>query len=368
MVDCENTTHTENRMKKLELLNIFLTERLNTAANEIFGAVKGTIVEYQTEIVRSKEENNHLRKLLDIAAQRVLLQTDCHAIHLTEDASSPEQQHREQEWTPGLGQEDPEPTQIKEEQELRNSPEEEQLQGLESETKGESIYTPPFVKSNCDQDPHQPSHLPKTVDNRGDSLARTISNNHIKIENEGEGYSTSEPTSDLQRVFTVNSDCLAARSENSAQPNINNRIQRGLSEYEAPQPQETYERESIGLHIHVRDQNTTKLPQQRSPYQTQGIQRVYPCRECGKCFNFSCQLEVHMRWHSKERPFSCSVCRKSFTTISLLRRHHRIHTGEKPYRCHICGKCFNQSAHLNTHFKIHPGERPHSWKMAQAKC
>ncbi|XP_038826768.1 gastrula zinc finger protein XlCGF48.2-like [Salvelinus namaycush] len=368
MVDCENTTHTENKMKKLELLNIFLTERLTTAANEIFGAVKGTIVEYQTEIVRSKEENNHLRKLLDIAVQRVLLQKDCHTIHLTEDASSPEQQHREQAWTPGLGQEDPEPTQIKEEQELRNSPEDEQLQGLESETKGESIYTPSFLKSNCDQDPPQPSHLPQTVNNReGDSLARTISNKHIKIENEGEGYSTLEPTSDLQHVFTVNSDCLAARSENSAQPNINNRIQRGLSEYEAPQPQGTYERESIGLHIHVRDQNTTKLPQQRSPYQAQGIQRVYPCRECGKCFNFSCQLEVHMRWHSKERPFSCSVCRKSFTTISLLRRHHRIHTGEKPYRCHICGKCFNQSAHLNTHFKIHPGERPHSWKMAQSK-
>ncbi|CAB1354043.1 unnamed protein product, partial [Coregonus sp. 'balchen'] len=116
MVDCENTAHTENKMKKLELLKIFFTERLAAAADEIFGAVKGTIVEYQTEIVRSKEENNHLRKLLDIAVQRVLLQT--------------------------------------------------------------------------------------------------------------------------------------ARSENSAQPNINNRIQRGLSEYKAPQPQGTYERESIGLHIH----------------------------------------------------------------------------------------------------------------------
>ncbi|CDR00075.1 unnamed protein product [Oncorhynchus mykiss] len=62
-------------MSKLELLNIFLTKRLTAAAEEIFGAVKGTIVEYQTEIVRSKEENNRLRKLLDIAVQRVLLQT-----------------------------------------------------------------------------------------------------------------------------------------------------------------------------------------------------------------------------------------------------------------------------------------------------
>ncbi|XP_038871143.1 zinc finger and SCAN domain-containing protein 31-like [Salvelinus namaycush] len=357
-------------MSKLELLNIFLTKRLTAAAEEIFGAVKGTIVEYQTEIVRSKEENNRLRKLLDIAVQRVLLQTDHHAIHLTEDASSPEQQYCEQEWSPSLGQ-DLKPTQVKEEQELRISQEEDQLQGLESDTKGESILTPPFVKSNCDQDPAQPSHLPhtQTVDIReGDSLARTISSKQIKIENE-EGYSTSEPTSDLQTVFNVNSDCLAASSENGAQPNINNRILReGLSGYKGPQgTSSAYERESIGLHIDVRGQNTSKLPQQRSPYQPQGIQRVYRCRECGKCFSFSCQLEVHMRWHTKERPFSCSVCRKGFTTISMLRRHHRIHTGEKPFRCHICGKCFNQSAHLNTHFKIHPGERPHGWKVARSK-
>ncbi|CAB1315309.1 unnamed protein product, partial [Coregonus sp. 'balchen'] len=122
---------------------------LTAAAEEIFGVVKGTIVEYQTEIVRSKEENNRLRKLLDIAVQRVLLQT--------------------------------------------------------------------------------------------------------------------------------------ASSENCAQPNINNIIQReGLPVYKAPQPQGTssaYERESIGLHIDVRGQNTSKLPQQRSPYQPQGIQRVYRCRE-----------------------------------------------------------------------------------------
>ncbi|KAL0978118.1 hypothetical protein UPYG_G00166130 [Umbra pygmaea] len=242
-------------MSKLELLNIFLNERLTAVAEEIFGAVQGTIVEYQTEIVRSKEENDRLRKLLDIAVQqqRVLIQSDGHESQLIEEAHSLD----------------------------------------------------------------QPS-----------------------------------------------------QRENSSQLDVNNIFQRGLSEYKAPLPQGTnsrYERESIDLHIHVRGQNVSKQPQQRSPYQPQGIQRLYRCRECGKSFNFSCQLEVHMRWHSKERPFVCSVCKKGFTTISMLRRHHRIHTGEKPFRCHVCGKCFNQSAHLNTHFKIHPGERPQGWKMAQSK-
>lgn len=98
-----------------------------------------------------------------------------------------------------------------------------------------------------------------------------------------------------------------------------------------------------------------------------GIQRWHSCRECGKGFSFACQLEVHMRWHTKEKPYSCSVCRKSFTTVSMLKRHHRIHTGEKPFRCHVCGKCFNQSAHLNTHFRLHTRERA-SWSRSIASA
>uniref|UniRef100_A0A665T9R9 Zinc finger protein 79-like n=1 Tax=Echeneis naucrates TaxID=173247 RepID=A0A665T9R9_ECHNA len=92
------------------------------------------------------------------------------------------------------------------------------------------------------------------------------------------------------------------------------------------------------------------------------MQRWHSCKECGKGFSFACQLEVHMRWHTKEKPYSCAVCRKSFTTVSMLKRHHRIHTGEKPFRCHVCGKCFNQSAHLNTHFRLHTRERP-GWSV-----
>uniref|UniRef100_A0A3Q1HAD0 Zinc finger and BTB domain containing 40 n=1 Tax=Anabas testudineus TaxID=64144 RepID=A0A3Q1HAD0_ANATE len=94
-----------------------------------------------------------------------------------------------------------------------------------------------------------------------------------------------------------------------------------------------------------------KPPAPRSSHPSQSIQRWHNCKECGKGFSFACQLEVHMRWHTKEKPYSCAVCRKSFTTVSMLKRHHRIHTGEKPFRCHVCGKCFNQSAHLNTHFR-----------------
>lgn len=61
-------------MTKLELLNTFLNDRLTAAAEEIFRAVKDTVLEYQSEILRSKEENERLQRLLDVAVQRLLLQ------------------------------------------------------------------------------------------------------------------------------------------------------------------------------------------------------------------------------------------------------------------------------------------------------
>lgn len=61
-------------MTKLEMLNAFLNERLTAAAEEIFRAVKSTVAEYQGEILRSKEENERLKRLLNVAVQRLLLQ------------------------------------------------------------------------------------------------------------------------------------------------------------------------------------------------------------------------------------------------------------------------------------------------------
>lgn len=118
--------------------------------------------------------------------------------------------------------------------------------------------------------------------------------------------------------------------------------------------------------LQIKNARSLNLPPSHPNHLSQSIQRWHSCNECGKGFNFACQLEVHMRWHTKEKPYSCSVCRKSFTTVSMLKRHHRIHTGEKPFRCHVCGKCFNQSAHLNTHFRLHTRERA-SWSRASQR-
>uniref|UniRef100_A0A8C7FB97 Uncharacterized protein n=1 Tax=Oncorhynchus kisutch TaxID=8019 RepID=A0A8C7FB97_ONCKI len=124
-----------------------------------FGAVEKTIVEYQ-------EENDRLRRLLGRTPKIQLYSLQ---LSVSEEEVPPEQQHREQVWSPNLGKEDPEPKQIKEEQEeVRTSQEEEQLQGLEADII-EFIFTPSCVKGECDQeDPLQSLTLPQTqtVENR----------------------------------------------------------------------------------------------------------------------------------------------------------------------------------------------------------
>ncbi|KAK6322735.1 hypothetical protein J4Q44_G00075270 [Coregonus suidteri] len=183
-------------MTQLQYLNVYLTERLMQAAEEILGVVGDTISEYQEEITRTKRENQYLKRHL---ITPVLPAPQPIPSWVLEQQTPPEQHHCEQEWSPSLGQRDPESTQIKEEQgELRTRQEVEQIQGPEADTKVDSISIPPCVKSDCDQEPPQPTHLPQTVENRERDSLLTNTTGQIKTEPDGEGYgvSLSESTSD----------------------------------------------------------------------------------------------------------------------------------------------------------------------------
>ena len=56
-------------MSQLELFRVFITERLTTAALEIFRAAEKSFADFEGEISRSKEESARLQRLLDIVTQ-----------------------------------------------------------------------------------------------------------------------------------------------------------------------------------------------------------------------------------------------------------------------------------------------------------
>ncbi|XP_064789336.1 uncharacterized protein LOC135511801 [Oncorhynchus masou masou] len=188
-------------MSQLQFLNVFITERLTAVAMEISVVLEQNIGEYLEEISRSNEENKRLQSLLDLVfnSEIKLHHEDSQQLSLpvSEEEVTHEQQHCEQERSPSLGQEDPGPTQIKEEQEeLRTSQEEDQPQDLEPDIK--DLLIPACVKSDYEQDPPLPSHLDQTLENRARDSLPTNTTEQIKTEPDGEDYSISEPTRDSQ--------------------------------------------------------------------------------------------------------------------------------------------------------------------------
>ncbi|XP_029906677.1 zinc finger protein 3-like [Myripristis murdjan] len=328
-------------MTKLELLNVFLNDRLTAAAEDIFRAIRDTVAEYQSEILRSKEENERLRRLLNVAVQRLLLQTEPASVQPPEDAPP-----CEPSWRAGV--ELLSPSQIKEEPELRDIQCDLRHEGRTSASLAEG--------SGVQAEPPQRSHPPptQTVCNRESASPLPVASQDIKTESGGTAERKHQPGGGLPSSLTVYSNSRASQSASCAEAAHSD----GPQDRQNTPGSEEQTNAKQGTHLlRIKAVRSVKPALPRPPHPAQSVQKWHCCKECGKGFSFACQLEVHMRWHTKEKPYGCAVCRKSFTTVSMLKRHHRIHTGEKPFRCHICGKCFNQSAHLNTHFRLHSGER-----------
>uniref|UniRef100_A0A673X2F1 Zinc finger and SCAN domain-containing protein 22-like n=1 Tax=Salmo trutta TaxID=8032 RepID=A0A673X2F1_SALTR len=388
----EHPTLSPLKMSKLQSFREFLNERLMAfAAVEISGAFVKTVVEYQ-------EENDRLRRLLRITPEIQLCRIDSLQLSVSEEEVPPEQQHCEQEWSPSLGQKDPEPIQIKEEQEeVRTSQEEEQLQGLEPDIM-KFIFSPSCVKSECDQEDQtqtvenresdsKPVDLkpfgtvtnlkglyipydPPDNRNNASSHSSAVSSYTVGLDSSpllekhcSKTSTTSRKThscrdcgetfakkADLQRHVTLTkkrpSECRFCKQHYNSTCKLKAHVQlcHGGKPCTCPVCGKTFKHKGV-LSKHMRIHTGEK---------------VFSCGDCGKSFNRKMSLTEHKLTHTGEKLFSCGDCGKSFNRKGHLNMHKVTHTGEKPFSCGDCGKSFNRKGHLTMHKLIHTGEKPFS--------
>ncbi|XP_071244991.1 zinc finger protein 16-like [Salvelinus alpinus] len=324
-------------MSTLQMLRLFLNERLTAAAVEIFGAVEKTVVEYQ-------EENDRLRRLLRIAPDIKLCREESLrlSVAVTENEVPPEQQ----EWRTSLQQEDLEPTQIKEEQE--------ELWTCQEE---DSVFKlPPIcVKSKCDQENQQSFSLPQTqtVENR-DSNSKPVDLPHFVTVTHLEGLDIPcDPPDNQNNAYshssTVSSDPVGL---DSSPPLNSNPSMREHCSKPSTTSRKTHRCFDCG--------ETFALTADLQGHVTLAKKRPSECRLCKKHYNSTCKLKAHVRFCHVEKPCTCPFCGKTFKLKGHLSRHMRIHTGEKPFSCGDCGKSFIQKGDLRRHVLTHTGEKPFS--------
>ncbi|CAB1426595.1 unnamed protein product [Pleuronectes platessa] len=256
----------------------------------------------------------------------------------------------QQQWSPLMDQEDPEPPHIKEEQE-------ELWTKQEGEADIKFTLIPVAVKSEEDEETPQSSQLHQSqteVNGGGPGPARNSGP-------EGHLQPVSEDNS-LVSTETDESDCDWTHSNEDQSGNENDQnceapeADAGTSEKERPFPCSFCgKRFSLkgNLNRHIRDHTG---------------ERPFPCTGCDKSFKDSGSLTAHMRCHTGEQPYSCLFCGKSFSGRGNMTRHMRIHTGEKPFTCSVCNKSFHVKEHLSRHMKYHTGEKPFNCSICGKGC
>ncbi|XP_041701169.2 gastrula zinc finger protein XlCGF46.1 [Coregonus clupeaformis] len=328
-------------MSQLQLLREFVNERVMAAAVEIFGAVEKTVAEYQ-------DENDRLRRLLRIDSLQL-------SLAVSEEVVLPEHQHCEQEWSFGLGQENTEATQIKEEEEqIGTSQEEEQLQEL-FDTKN-SIFTPACVTSKCDQeDPLTPPQI-QTVENREcdpkqvnltsfDTLTQLKALNIPCYPPDSQNNASSPSTAESSDPIGLDSSpTLDPRPPLDHNP---------LLEKHSSNPSNT----AIKTILCCDCGETFALKADLQMHVTLAKKKPSECQFCKKCYNSTCKLKAHVRLCHNGKTCTCTFCGKTFKLEGDLSKHMMIHTGEKRFSCGDCGKSFNRKGNLNQHIRTHTGEK-----------
>ncbi|XP_045889755.1 zinc finger protein 664-like isoform X2 [Micropterus dolomieu] len=319
-------------MSSVEYLKEFVNERLTAAAEEIFRVFGKTIVlQYEEEIER-------LRRLLDTDSKtdKRLQWAEIPQQHVCkEEEVLVDQQLCVQERNSSLDQEDPEPPQIKEEQEeLCSSQEGEQLV-LKQET-DVFMWIPAYEESDhSEPEPNRDHQL--------------LSHSSHVAERQDQARGKNEDSTRDAKPESKKRHHKSSRRSNNVYNSTRSEIRHN-----------PYTGEKA-LHCDICGRGCKSKSNLQRHMRSHTGEKPYSCTTCGKDFRYGCSLKAHMISHTDEKPYLCKTCGKRFRQLSTLSNHMRIHTGEMPYSCKTCGEKFKVNNQLEHHMRgAHTGEKPYT--------
>ncbi|XP_053277076.1 zinc finger protein 239 [Pleuronectes platessa] len=329
-------------MSTIQSLRQFINERLHTAAEDIFGCFEATVAKYEDELCRH-------RRLLDVTLEPVvkLQRTELPLQHcLNEEEIPSDQQLWNLERNPSLDQEEPEPPQIKEEEEHCIGLEVEQLV-LKQEDQDNLLLNPTFKESDHSEPEPSDHQLLSHSSAQSQDLNGGQHGNSKSVSNAEQASEKGHHVITRAKVSTSPSNLACSTTMSKIVPNIC----KSEKVFQCDTCGKVFKLKS-GLNGHLKV-HTDEKP--------------YLCKTCGKRFGYKSSLVTHVRVHTGENLYSCERCEKSFTTSTNLKIHERTHTGERPYTCITCGRSFALGNNLKAHERIHTGEKPFSCKTCGKK-